>query len=61
MEISKGAKVGLTIEIIAGVIMILLMVFNKTIPSVISWIFNIGLVIALSGTLFELSKTNNKG
>ena len=61
MKISKGAKVGITIEIIALVIMILLMVFNKTIPSVLSWIFFIGLVIALAGTLFELSKRNNKG
>ncbi len=61
MKISKGAKVGITIEIIALVIMILLIVFTKTISSVLSWIFFIGLVIALAGTLFELSKRNNKG
>jgi hypothetical protein len=60
MKINKGAKVGVIIEIIAMVIMILLMLFIKTIPSVLSWIFVIGLMIALVGTLFELSKRNNK-
>lgn len=39
---------------------IIRMVFNRTIPSVLSWIFIIGLVIALSGTLLGLSKKNNK-
>jgi nitrate/nitrite transporter NarK len=60
MKINKGAKIGIMIEIIVLVIMILLMLFSKTIPSVLSWIFIIGLVIALVGTLFELSKRNNK-
>lgn len=60
MKINKGAKVGIMIEIIALVIMIFLILFNKTIPSVLSWIFGIGLVIALAGTLFEASKKNNK-
>ena len=60
MKINKGAKVGIMIEIIALVIMILLALFNKTIPSVISWILVVGLVIALSGTLVALSKRNDK-
>jgi nitrate/nitrite transporter NarK len=60
MKINKGAKIGIMVEIIVLVIMILLMLFNKTIPSVLSWIFIIGLAIALVGTLFELSKRNNK-
>ena len=58
MKINKGAKVGIIIEIIALVIMILLMLFNKTNPSVLSWIFVIGLVISLVGTLLEVSKRN---
>jgi nitrate/nitrite transporter NarK len=60
MKINKGAKIGIMVEIIVLVIMILLMLFGKTIPSVLSWIFIIGLAIALVGTLFELSKRNNK-
>ena len=56
MKVSKGAKVGIMIEIIALVIMILLALFNKTIQSVLSWIFVVGLVIALVGTLAALSK-----
>ncbi|WMM25220.1 hypothetical protein RBU61_00750 [Tissierella sp. MB52-C2] len=60
MKINKGAKVGIMIEIIVLVIMIFLALFNKTIPSVLSWIFVVGLVIALSGTLVTLSKRNDK-
>jgi len=48
------------IEIIALVIMILLTLFTKAIPSVLSWIFIVGLVIALTGTLVALSKSINK-
>lgn len=60
MKINKGAKVGIVIEIIALVIMILLALFNKTIPSILSWIFVVGLVITLAGTLVALSKRNDK-
>lgn len=60
MKINKGAKVGIMIEIIALVIIVLLALFNKTIPSVLSWIFVVGLVLALSGTLVVLSKKNDK-
>ena len=56
MEINKGAKVGIMIEIIALVIIILPALFNKTIPSVLSWIFVVGLVIALYGTINNLIK-----
>ncbi len=51
MNINKGAKVGIVIEIIALAIMILTAIFNKTIPSAVSWIFTIGLAIALTGTM----------
>lgn len=37
--------------------MILLVLFNKTIPSVLMWIFAVGLAIALAGTLDTLSKS----
>ena len=60
MKINKGAKVGIMIEIIALVIMILLALYNKTIPSVLSWIFVVGLVIALAGILVALSKRKDK-
>lgn len=60
MKINKGAKVGIVIEIIALVIMIILALFNKTIPSILSWIFVVGLVIALAGTLVALSKRYHK-
>lgn len=56
MEINKRAKVGIMIEIIALVIIILPALFNKTIPSVLSWIFVVGLVIALYGTINNLIK-----
>jgi hypothetical protein len=56
MEICKSAKVGITIEIIALVIMILLVLLNKTIPNILVWIFSIGLVIALGGSLLEVYK-----
>ena len=60
MKISKGAKVGIMIEIIVLVIIILLALFNRTIPSVLSWIFVAGLVITLASTLVILSKRNGK-
>jgi len=60
MEINKGAKVGIIIEFIAFVIIILLILFKKTIPTLVVWIFATGLVISLSGTLVASSKRNNK-
>ena len=66
MAINKGARIGITIQVIAlGIIIlapliILLVIFNKVIPSILSWIFGIGVAIALVGTLFELSKKNIK-
>ncbi|RBP64401.1 hypothetical protein DES36_10813 [Alkalibaculum bacchi] len=60
MAINKGARIGITIQVIALGIIILLVIFNKVIPSILSWIFGIGVAIALVGTLFELSKKNIK-
>jgi hypothetical protein len=55
-RISKGAKIGLIIEIIAGIIMAILVIANKPIPTVVAWLFGIGLVIALACSLKELKK-----
>jgi small-conductance mechanosensitive channel len=60
MKISKGAKVGIMIEIIVLGIIILFVLFNRTIPSVLSWIFVAGLVVTLASTLVTLSKRNDK-
>lgn len=59
MKINKGAKVGIMMEIIVLVTMILLALFNKTIPSGLSWMFVVGLAVALAGTLVTLSKSND--
>ena len=55
-RISKGAKIGLIIEIIAGIIMAILVIVNKPVPTVVAWLFGIGLVIALACSLKELKK-----
>lgn len=55
-RISKGAKIGLIIEIIAGIIMAILVIVNKPVPAVVAWLFTIGLVIALVGSLKEFKK-----
>ncbi|WP_287824669.1 hypothetical protein [Clostridium sp.] len=60
MNINMGAKGGIMIEIIALVTIILITIFNKTIPSLLSWSFVIGLAIALAGTLVDMTKKNNK-
>lgn len=58
-KINKGAKIGIIIEIIAIAIMIGLVLFNKIIPSLIVWIFTVGLVIALISSLLFIKKSNN--
>ena len=60
MKINKGAKIGIALEMLALVIMIIIALLNKPIPSVVSWIFVEGLVLALLGSLIALSKRNNK-
>ncbi|NLP47506.1 MAG: hypothetical protein GX345_01015 [Clostridiales bacterium] len=60
MKINKGAKIGIALEMLALVIMIIIALLNKPIPSVVSWIFVAGLVLALLGSLIALSKRNNK-
>ena len=56
MKINKGSKIGIIIQIVALVTMLLLVAFNKIIPSVLAWVFSVGTIIALVGSLMELSK-----
>lgn len=58
MKIGKVTKVGIIIQIMALVTMLVLVLLNKTVPSLISWIFLVGLVIVMSGSLVTLSKRN---
>ncbi len=55
-RISKGAKIGLLIEIIAGIIMAILVIANKPVPIVVAWLFAIGLIIALACSFTKLKK-----
>ena len=56
MKIGKVTKVGIIIQIMALVTMLVLVLLNKTVPSLLSWIFLVGLVIVMSGSLVTLSK-----
>jgi hypothetical protein len=55
-RICKGAKIGLIIEIIAGFIMAILIIINKPVPTVVAWLFAIGVIIALACSLKDLKK-----
>lgn len=48
-KLSKSGKIGLAIEVIAGLIMVVLLFCHQPIPDVVLWIYIIGVVIALSG------------
>ena len=58
MKISKVSKIGLMIEVISLVIMIIFLILSKPVPSIIMWIFVVGLAISLYGTVTSLSKRN---
>ena len=58
MKIGKVTKVGIIIQIMALVTMLVLVLLIKTVPSLLSWIFLVGLVIVMSGSLVTLSKRN---
>ena len=60
MRINKGAKVGIIIQMIALAIMVFLVFLNKTISDLLAWIFVLGSIISLVGTLVDLSKKNDK-
>ena len=53
-KIGKGAKVGLLIEMIAGIIMATLIIVSKPIPDFVAWIFMFGMLITLLSYLIEM-------
>ena len=53
-RINKGAKIGLMVEMVAGMIMAILLIVNKPIPTIVAWLFGIGMVIVLASSLKEL-------
>jgi len=55
-KISKGAKIGLLIELISGVIMAILIITSKPVPTAVAWLFVVGLIITLTSSLMELKK-----
>lgn len=55
-KISKGAKIGLLIELISGIIMAILIITSKPVPTVVAWLFVVGLIITLAYSLMELKK-----
>lgn len=48
-KLSIIGKIGFAIEIIAGLIMVILVLFDQPIPDVVSWIYFVGVVIAFGG------------
>ena len=48
---SNAAKIGLAMEGIAGIIMLLAVLFEKPVPDVAVWIFTIGLALVLISSL----------
>lgn len=55
-KISKGAKIGLLIEIISGIIMATSIIISKPVPIVVAWLFAVGLIIVLASSLMEFKK-----
>ena len=56
MKINKRSRTGIIIQIVAIITMVLLVLFNRVILSVLVWVFNAGIIIALVGALMQLSK-----
>ena len=55
-KLSSNAKIGLIMEVIAGISMGVLMLLDKPIPDLIAWIFFVGLIIAIVPDLLRLKK-----
>ena len=53
-KIGKGAKVGLLIEMIAGIIIATLIVVSRPIPDIVVWIFMLGMIATLFSSLVEI-------
>lgn len=50
-EFSNEIKIGFAMEGIAGIIMLLAVLFEEPVPDVAVWIFNIGLALVLISSL----------
>lgn len=59
-KLSKNGKIGLAIELIAGLIIVVLVFCNQPIPDVVLWIYIVGVVIALSGLFIHKKDKINK-
>lgn len=57
-KLSTTGKIGLTIVLFAGLIMVILVIFGQLIPDVLMWIYGVGLVITFS-CIFT-NKRNNE-
>lgn len=55
-DINKGVTIGILIEIVALAVMGVLMLNNQIIPSVLAWIFSVGLIISLGSTFISFQK-----
>ena len=55
-KLSSNAKIGLIMEVIAGISMSVLVLLDKPIPDLIAWIFFVGLIIAIVPDLLRLKK-----
>ena len=55
-KLSSNAKIGLIMEVIAGISMGVLVLLDKPIPDLIAWIFFVGLIIAIVPDLLRLKK-----
>lgn len=55
-KLSSNAKIGLIMEVIAGISMGVLVLLDKPIPDLIAWIFFVGLIIAIVPDLLRSKK-----
>lgn len=57
--LSKITKVGVTISSIGYIIMIILILFNKTIPYFVNGIFSTGVFITIASEIFPIKESEN--
>lgn len=55
-KLSSNAKIGLIMEVIAGISMGVLVLLDKPVPGLIAWIFFAGLIIAIVPDLLRSKK-----
>ncbi len=52
-KLSLTGKIGLAIEMIAGLIMVILVFCGHPIPDAVLWIYCVGVAVALGGLFFR--------